>query len=66
MDEITIQIDYHESDIFDTGEPMEWYTAFVTRDNQSDILWYGLCFDTYEEAESAAREYLRKLVSVKS
>lgn len=63
--EITIQIDYHSHDIFNTGEPFEWWTAFVNRnevDYEADNLWYGLCFDSYEDALEAAREYLRTMV----
>jgi hypothetical protein len=61
--EITIQIDHNSADIFNTGEPFEWWTAFVNlNDEYADCLWYGLCFDSYEDAENAAREYLRNLV----
>ena len=61
--EITIQIDFHSEDIFRDGQPFEWYSSVVNRnDEHFDILWWGLCYETYEQAEGAARDYLRGLV----
>lgn len=62
MNEITIEIDFHTTEECAVID-YDWYAAFVKRnDDYADILWYGFPFETYEEAENAARDYLRGLV----